>query len=407
MPKDIIDYSNTIIYKIVCNDNHIKDIYVGHTTNFIKRKYQHKILCNSGKKLKLYDLIRQNGGWDNWTMTEIAKYNCQDSTEARIREQEHYDVLNTTLHSLNPISNSISNILSLDINVNKPQKYYCQSCNFKCSQKCDWERHILRQKHLANHDGNKMEIKKLEKLEKNFFCECGKKFKTNSGLWKHSKKCIQKNNNSEQELVPTDDFELTDKEIIKELLKQTTKLIKVVENGTHNTTNSHNNNKTFNLSVFLNETCKDAMNISDFVSSIKVNLEDLETTGRQGYVQGITNIVLKNLNNVEQHMRPLHCSDFKREVLYIKDNDEWTKETDEKPILTKAIKTIANENIKQIKNWRDKYPDCSVSDSRKNDLYLKIVSNSMNGLTKEEGDQNINKIISNVAKEVTIDKDIK
>jgi hypothetical protein len=282
-------------------------------------------------------------------------------------------------------------------------KYYCQSCDFKCSQKCDWERHILRPKHLASHDGNQMEIKKLEK---NFFCECGKNFKTNSGLWKHSKKCIQKNNNSEPEPEPTDDFELTDKEIIKELLKQTSKLIKVVENGTHNTTNSHNNNKTFNLSVFLNETCKDAMNISDFVSSIKLNLEDLEHTGRQGYVQGITNIVLKNLNNVEQHMRPLHCSDVKREVLYIKDNNEWTKESEEKPILTKAIKTIANENIKQIKNWRDKYPDCSDVDSKKNNLYLKIVSNSMNGLTKEEGDKNINKIISNVAKEVTIDKDI-
>ena len=128
------------------------------------------------------------------------------------------------------------------------------------------------------------------------------------------------------------------------------------------------------------------MNISDFVSSIKVNLEDLEHTGRQGYVQGITNIVAKNLDKLETHMRPLHCSDLKREVIYIKDNNEWTKETEDNPILTKAIKTIANENIKQ------------------NDLYLKIVSNSMNGLTKEESDHNIHKIISNVAKKVTIDK---
>jgi hypothetical protein len=156
--------------------------------------------------------------------------------------------------------------------------------------------------------------------------------------------------------------------------------------------------------VFLNETCKDAFNITDFVSSIKVNLEDLEHTGRQGYIQGITNIFLKNLNNLEQHMRPLHCSDPKREVLYIKNNNEWTKETETKPILTKAIKTIANENIKQIKNWRDKYPDCTDADSKKNNLWLKIVSNSMNGLTEEEGVKNINKIISNVAKEVTIVK---
>jgi hypothetical protein len=146
------------------------------------------------------------------------------------------------------------------------------------------------------------------------------------------------------------------------------------------------------------------MNISDFVSSIKLNLEDLENTGRKGYVEGISNIFLKNLNNIEHHMRPIHCSDQKREILYIKDNDKWEKECEDKPILTKAIKNVANQNIKQIKNWRDKNPDCTASDSRKNDLYLKIVSNSMNGLTEEEGKKNINKIISNVAKEVVIDK---
>ena len=105
-------------------------------------------------------------------------------------------------------------------------------------------------------------------------------------------------------------------------------------------------------------------------------------------------------------MRPIHFSDTKREVFYIKDNNEWQKENQEKPILTKAIKVIANENIKQIKHWCDKYPDCTDSDSKKNNLYLKIVSNSMNGSTQEEGNKNIDKIISNVAKEVTIDKSV-
>ena len=186
-------------------------------------------------------------------------------------------------------------------------------------------------------------------------------------------------------------------------------LLKIVENGTNNNTtntnNSHNTtNNAFNLNFFLNETCKDAMNISDFVSSIKVSLSDLENTGRLGYIEGITNIVLKNLNNVEHNLRPIHCSDTKREVFYIKDNNEWQKENEEKPILTKAIKVIANENIKQIKHWRDKYPDCTDSDSKKNNLYLKIVSNSMNGSTVEESSKNIDKIISNVAKEVTINK---
>ena len=146
------------------------------------------------------------------------------------------------------------------------------------------------------------------------------------------------------------------------------------------------------------------MNITDFVNSINLSLEDLENTGRKGYVEGISNIFLKNLNDIEDHMRPIHCSDQKREILYIKDNDKWEKECDEKPILTKAIKNVANQNIKQIKCWQDKHPGCTSSDSRKNDLYLKIVSNSMNGLTEEEGKKNISKIISNVAKEVVIDK---
>jgi len=240
--------------------------------------------------------------------------------------------------------------------------------------------------------------------------ECNKEYSSRNGLWKHKK--------SYHDNIKHD---VSDKELIMMLIKENSEfkniMMKVVENGacnpvnntTHNntTTNINSHNKAFNINVFLNETCKDAMNITDFVSSIKLNLEDLENTGRRGYIEGISNIILKNLNNIEQHMRPLHCSDQKREILYIKDdNNEWTKEVDDKPILTKAIKVIANQNIKQIKNWADKNPDCTSSDSRKNDLYLKIVSNSMNGLTKEEGRKNINKIISNVAKEIVIQKDL-
>jgi hypothetical protein len=236
-------------------------------------------------------------------------------------------------------------------------------------------------------------------------CEnCNKKYTSRVGLWKHRKIC----------LIQEESIELgiSDKEIINALVKQNNKLMKIIENGVGNTTNtnSHNvinniDNKSFNLNVYLNETCKDALNINDFVSSIKLNLEDLEHTGRAGYIEGITNVFLKNLNKLEQHMRPLHCSDLKREVLYIKDNDKWEKEVDQKPILTKAIKTIANQNIKQIQNWRNKYPDCTDVDSKKNNLYLKIVSNSMSGATKEECEKSYNKIIKNIVKESVIDKD--
>ena len=318
-------------------------------------------------------------------------------------------------------------------------KFYCQFCDFKCTQKCDWERHIARPKHIGNQNRNILEIKKLEKNL--MVCDCGQNFKTSSGLWKHKKKCLYK----EEQNKEAKDKEAKDKEekeekeekedeimfeginikdrdaLVLHLLKQNSdlhnKLIDLfsqsTSNNSHNTTNNNisnninnnnNNNKTFNLQFFLNETCKDAMNISEFVSSIKMDLDDLEHTGRTNYVEGISNIVIKNLNNLEQQLRPLHCTDFKREVLYIKENDEWTKESDSKPILTRTIKTIANQNIKQINKWVQNHPDCVASHSKKNDLYLKIVSNSMNGLTKEESDKNMNKIISNVAKKVLINK---
>jgi hypothetical protein len=169
----------------------------------------------------------------------------------------------------------------------------------------------------------------------------------------------------------------------------------------------HNNishNKTFNLQVFLNEQCKDALNIGEFVEQIKIQLSDLETTGRLGYVEGVTRIINKNLNDLDQSKRPIHCSDVKREVLYIKNDDQWVKENESKPILTKAIKQIANENIKQIGEWKKKYPDCTDSDSRKNDMYLNIVSNAMSGCTVEEQSTNYEKIITKVAKEVVIEK---
>ena len=296
----------------------------------------------------------------------------------------------------------------------------CETCHFKCSKNSDYKRHLITAKHSMLQNASKMlqyaSKKNATANKQQIKCICGQYYSHSSSYYRHKKKCDFQHNDIE-EIISSN--EMTDKDLIIMLVKQNTKLMEQntglvdilknnngqqISNNINSLNNNNNNNKTFNLQFFLNETCKDAMNISDFVSNVKLELEDLEHAGRSGYVEGISNIVIKNLNKLEQHMRPLHCSDNKREVLYIKDNNEWTKETEEKPILTKAIKTIANENIKQINKWRQKYPDCTKSDSKKNDLYLKIVSNSMNGLTKEEGEQNINKIISNVAKKVSIDK---
>ena len=290
-----------------------------------------------------------------------------------------------------------------------PSKFYCENCDFTSSKKSHYLDHLSTLKHKNTMVGDaQLTNSGTFRPDGKFKCDtCSRHYKSRNGLWKHQKKCCQTSDSDIKESI------LSDKQLMMMLIKQNEKLMNIVETGTHTTNNTNNSintnnshNKTFNLQFFLNETCKNAMNIDEFVSSIKPQLVDLEATGRLGYVEGISKIILKNLNNLNTHDRPLHCSDQKREIIYIKDNDEWTKEEEDRPILTKAIKVIANQNIKNISEWRKEYPDCTDSDSKKNNLYLKIVSNSMSGCTKDEADKNINKIISNLAKQVIIDKSI-
>lgn len=290
-----------------------------------------------------------------------------------------------------------------------PINFVCEYCDFICSKKSDMDRHNSTRKHKRLTTTNK----KTPKTDDIFYdCICGKKYKHISSLCKHKKTCTQLNNHDDTDGIKL--LHMENKEII-ELLKQQMKengeLCKQLKSqnetinelaskvGTHTI-----NNKTFNLNLFLNETCKDALNITDFIKSIKLQLSDLEATGRLGYVGGISKILLHNLNGLDTHQRPIHCSDFKREILYIKDDNQWIKDDDDKLVLQNAIKHIASKHMRQIPEWVKCNPDCYNSDSKSNDKYLKIVSNSMSGSSKEEQDKNIHLIIKNLAKEVVIQK---
>lgn len=297
------------------------------------------------------------------------------------------------------------------------KNFYCQKCDFVCFKVSGWNRHLSTAKHIFQPNVDNNQPKKAPIL-----CNCGKKYSDRSGLWRHSKKCDGKKCDDKitdiviEETDDTlslmnNDCDDNDEDLIKILINENRDFKNLIleiikkDNGniiTNNTVNS--NNKTFNLNFFLNEQCKDALNINEFVDSITVQICDLEETGRLGYVEGVSRIINKNLDKLDKFKRPFHCSDLKREVIYIKNNDLWSKEETSKPVLRNAIKQVANKNIQQISEWRQMNPGCSLSDSRKNDMYLKIVSNAMSGSTCEEQLKNYDKIIGNILKVITIDK---
>ena len=294
----------------------------------------------------------------------------------------------------------------------KTQKYSCETCEYISGNKKDYERHILTAKHLKLTVANTQGDAKIPK----YFCDnCNKKYESRNGLWKHLKKCKieedepdssddecedKKEKSKKDDLI---DYLIKENQEFKNLILELAKKDSSVINN--NNTNCHNtNNNTFNLNMFLNEKCKDAININDFVDNIKMQLTDLENFGDFGYVEGVSRVLIKNLKELDMYSRPIHCSDLKREVLYIKDNNEWTKESDDKPVLKNMIKQVANKNIKQIQTWKAEYPDCIHSDSKKNDQYMNIVMNSMSGGTSEEQQNNLSQIVKNITKAVVIEK---
>ena len=302
----------------------------------------------------------------------------------------------------------------MDSNKNLPKicsKFYCEICDYGTSKKSSYDDHLVSAKHLKSMVGNEI----LPKFCSEFICpNCSKKYKDNSGLWRHKKKCLEKEpeNNESNELSEQNDSVELIKYLMKEnsefkqmIIEQNKQMIEMSKNNsvTNNNNNINSHNKSFNLNFFLNETCKDAMNIMDFVDSIKIQLCDLENVGKLGYVEGISKIIVRNLNSLDETKRPVHCTDTKREVMYVKDEDKWEKENENKQKMRKVIKHVTHKNSKLIKEFKAKYQGCEKSSSKYSDQYDKLIIEAMGG----KGDNDVekeDKIIRNIAKTVTIDK---
>jgi hypothetical protein len=309
-------------------------------------------------------------------------------------------------------------------------KYCCKICHYYTSRNTDYVKHLSTDKHKKreNDSGMVENGSNLSSKVVQYECKCGKIYKYDSGYYRHKKKCDINNVNLtdvgnnviECEKAVQQKLEIND--LIKYLMNENSELkhtmmeqqntmmeqqnmmMKVIENGTtnnsNNTTNSHN--KAFNLNFFLNETCKNAMNITDFVESIQLQLSDLEKVGEIGYVEGISNIIVKNLNALDVTQRPVHCTDKKRETIYIKDEDKWEKD-EEKNKIRKVIKKVATKNARLIQKFKDKHPDYNEYHSKYSTQYHKLIIESMGG----SGDNDVekeDKIIRNIAKNIVVDK---
>jgi hypothetical protein len=313
-------------------------------------------------------------------------------------------------------------------NSKKLALFNCKNCKFICSNKQDYTRHLMTRKHELLINPNE----KTPKNSKIYKCECGKTYKHASSLSGHKKTCKLINEITEkpedndklekQAENPVIDSEPDYKHMFIELIKQNSdfksliieqqkenqtlqkQLIDVVKDGKtiNNMTNSNNNNQ-FNLNFFLNNTCKDAMNMSEFINDINVNCNDIEYIGKNGYVNGMTNMILSRIRDLDVTKRPIHCTDLKRETMYIKDNNEWNKDTADKSHFRNMVKIVAKHNQYQFPIWREKHPASDDMNSETFEFSLKMIQNIL-GDVGEDHIKLDNKVMRNLSKHILVDK---
>jgi len=356
---------------------------------------------------------------------KLSNFFCENCDYTTYRKCDYVKHMSTRKHLEN----------TLEKNGNQKQfsysqHYECSQCNFTTNIKSNYDKHLLTEKHKKNLYGKDKEIKHI-------CLQCNKEYMNTSGLWKHQKKCnsiiseiepeplqntfvsgnvitkemftpqlfmeVLKQSKELQEVLVEQNKELQTK-LLEQNEQHHKEIIELTKKQTTNINTQNNTNQQFNLQFFLNETCKDAMNIMDFVNSLKLTTDDFETTGKLGFVDGISRIFIKELKKLNTEKLPIHCTDLKRETVYIKDNDIWEKENNEKQKLKWTIDRIAQLNLNQLQNWQEKYPVCIENNTKENEYFFKLAAVALGGRGEDEQDKYRDKIMRNVLKEVVLDK---
>jgi len=295
---------------------------------------------------------------------------------------------------------------------NKVHKYFCKICDYKCTKNSDFQKHCQTIKHFHNLDNRKLAENRQYHTPSEYVCECGKKYKYQSGLCKHKRYCSYINQNrytndttDEVNSIAQKDFIsiLKQNQEFKEMILDQNKTIMELSKRSNITNNTTNNNQKFNLNFFLNTTCKDAMNMSEFIENINIEFHDIENIGKNGYVAGMTDMILSRIKDMEVSKRPLHCTDLKRETMYIKDNDEWSKDTPDNTRLRNMITIVAKQNEGALPLWREKYPECQDWNNPKYDFCIDMMRNILGDIGDEQTRLD-NKVIKNLSRHILVEK---
>jgi len=401
MPKVRINYAEMIFYKICCSSTNITKVFIGHTTNVNQRKHilkkqtQSETYCSD-----MIEFIKNSGGWENWSLQILEKYECKTHIDIVLREIHHTDALNQKINLDNSnAANGLNNDSKPGDNNtsdNVEKIFTCNYCNYRCLKSKHFKQHLMTRKHM---DEVQNQVASSASAALNELDSIGGEDKKQLGFVVNE--CYDESSDNKNELIIQ---LLKDNESMKIFMKEQNDMLKeMIANHNTTTTNNirHKNIKQkFNINIFLNEQCKDAINMCDFIKSLKVTFHDLEITRDKSLEESVSTIMLRGLKELDVYKRPIHCTDQKRDVMYIKDEEKWEKD-DGNVKLKESIDTLSKKQMYTLKELRDSDPEIKTNDDKR-DKFIVTMNHVTTPITETGG----KKMIKTIGKEIFIDKEL-